>query len=318
MKKVLLKVIIIIILIGLAMMGIDYYRVTKGELPIFNHQSYQSKERVQTFQGLFYVMKRKVRSSVNEPLSESSDIHFKAFFIAELSVPDLMKPDSFLMKVSTKKSSTCTSKLYFANLDIKVYLYCLDEVTLQKEQKDTLANYLANDITILDEMKNYLYYSGIMEDGSSEEYKSRDDGFAEDGLTMIRCNQLNINDVYIGPKDITFQTDFCTYKDDDFQYIYDVVDESTPPEAQKNEKGEIIAPPVEVFYEDSNYRYQFSYPKSDFVFVTTPEVRGKMATKIPVKVAMANGLVTIEDLEKKQLKFDKIDKKKELDDKKTQ
>ena len=43
------------------------------------------------------------------------------------------------------------------------------------------------------------------------------------GLTMYRCNKQNINDVYFAPAGVSMQQDFCTYKDDDFKFIFEIL-----------------------------------------------------------------------------------------------
>ena len=93
------------------------------------------------------------------------------------------------------------------------------------------------------------------------------------------------------PAGISVMDDFCTYKDDDFGFIFEVVDESVE---DLNSQGE-----KEVFFEDLNYIYQVDKYKSDYLFATAPEVRGKAAVKIPLKTAVYNGILTMEQVEKK-------------------
>ena len=68
---------------------------------------------------------------------------------------------------------------------------------------------------------------------------------------------------------------------------------------------------TEVFYEDDTYRYEFDKPTLDRITITTPAVRGKAETSIPLRQVLASNLLTIDELEKKGLKFKKIDKAKE-------
>ena len=128
-------------------------------------------------------------------------------------------------------------------------------------------------------------------------------------LIIIWGNDTNINDVYIGPINMSFQSDFCTFKDDDFKYIYTI--EEIPKAEVIPAEGEVqvIEDDVkEIFFEDDNYKYEFNETKSDRVFIVIPSVRGREEKKIALKDALNNKLVTIEELENKGLKFNKIDK----------
>ena len=130
------------------------------------------------------------------------------------------------------------------------------------------------------------------------------------GIRIFQCNGLYIPDVYIGPIDMTLQPDFCTYKDDDFSFIYELVDET--PNTLKPMIGPDGKEIPEVFYENEKYRYEFSLPKSNYVFILTPAIRGRDEVRTPIKEALNNHLVTIEEVEQKGLSFTKIDKEEEL------
>jgi hypothetical protein len=314
MKKILSyikKIILIIIIIGLATLGIDYLRMTSGEVPIFNISSYNSKTKIQTFTGLFYKAQRKVAVSTSESLVDSSKIKFSVFTI-NLNVPKQYKEETFNYTIVTKETKNCTSPvtLYYADKDIKVYTYCLDSIKIKSDNKSKdLITYLEKDNTILDDIDSKLSYNGLNPDDTVLYFTSSNDSFTNYGLTMYRCSKENINDVYIGPKDMTFQSDFCTYKDDDFKFMYEI----------EEDEREVIDSSIdynqkEVFYEDETYRYEFDTIKSDLIFITTPEVRGKAATKTPLKTILASNILTIDELEKKGLVFTKIDKAKEKEE----
>ena len=63
-----------------------------------------------------------------------------------------------------------------------------------------------------------------------------------------------------------------------------------------------------VFFEDSEYIYQFDEVKSNRIFIVSPAVRGKEERKVTLKEALNYNLVTIDELESKGLKFNKIEK----------
>lgn len=308
--KSIIRFVLILCFVGLCLTGLDYYRMTRGELPIFNLSSYQAKRHTQYFYGPFYVAERRVRASTVEPLSDSSKIRFKILFVT-LDIPRVYKEETLDLSLDTKKQDTCTkSVLYYADLSMKVYTYCLDEINVKKDNNtQSLLTYLGEDTAILKDIDQKLGYQGYIEKGKAMEYDSLEDSFTNEGLRMIYCSVDNIKDVYIGPKDMEFQADFCTYKDDDFKFIYEI-DDRTPAslEAIKNEKGEVVP---EVLYEDETYRYEFDLPKSNYVFITTPAVRGKAATSTPIREILTSRALSIEEIIEKGLEINKIDKEEE-------
>ena len=132
---------------------------------------------------------------------------------------------------------------------------------------------------------------------------------SNNGLKMYRCNKQNINDVYFAPAGVSMQQDFCTYKDDDFKFIYEI--EEAPAENTEKIEGEDTK---EVFYEDETYRYEFDVPTLNRISITTPEIRGKAATSTPLKTILDYKILTLDELAEKGLKFNKIDKKKEQEE----
>ena len=76
-----IRTIFLIIFLLICFAGIDYYRMTKGNLPIFQIPTYNSKTRENVFHGTFYTAKRTVRANPDEPLEESSKIEYYFFQI---------------------------------------------------------------------------------------------------------------------------------------------------------------------------------------------------------------------------------------------
>ena len=91
---------------------------------------------------------------------------------------------------------------------------------------------------------------------------------------------------------------------DDFKFIFEIHEDPDSNTDNSNTQKE-------VFYEDEQYRYEFDKPTLDRITITTPAVRGKAETSIPLRQVLASNLLTIDELEKKGLKFKKIDKAKE-------
>jgi hypothetical protein len=306
--KAIFRLIFLVIFLLFAFAGIDYYRLTKGELPVFQVSQYNSKKRVQTFVGTFYKATRKVRANPEESLYESSKISYYLFgFPIDLKVEKKTFQDDF--SITVKNSETCSGKasLFYADLKTKVYTYCLDEIHIKNDSKEKdLLSILKSDPTIIEDMKGQLAYMGLLSDNKTEQYDSREN--YDLNVRLYQCNDLYVSDVIIGPKDMSFQNDFCTFKDDDFKFLYQIKDESPEVlEPLKNEAGEDIP---EVFYEDETYRYEFDLPKSSYIYVTVPENRGRAEKKIQFMDAVRQGLVTLDELESK-ISFTKINKLEE-------
>ena len=298
--KTIYKFVLLILVCGTLTAGLDYTRMTSGQTPIFSLKNYNTKTRTQHCYGLFYKATRKIRASENEPLTESSNIKYKLFYKYAIKIPTQYKNIAKEYTVITEETSNCTeqSKLYYADESIKIYTYCLDSFKVKSDKKtDDFINYLKEDRTIYDEIDSQLAYTGLYLDRTTQMYLSRNDETTNNGLAMFKCNNNGITDVYFGPRGMSFQQDFCTYKDDDFKFIYKI-------EELEHEKIE----QPETFYEDQNNYYQFSETKSNYVILKAPAVRGKQEQSIQLKVALAYNLVTIDELKEKGLEFNVVSK----------
>ena len=71
----------------------------------------------------------------------------------------------------------------------------------------------------------------------------------------------------------------------------------------------------EPFWEDQTYRYEFDSVQKDRVFITTPGVRGRAPKKIPLNQVLTQNILTLEQLKERGLKYNAIDKAKELEEK---
>ena len=290
MKKIFKSLFIIILSIFLIGMGtgfIDYLRMTSGKLPIFNISTYDSNRKRQVFQGLIYKASRKVRGSENESLNDSSKLKFKLITF-DLFIPDQKVIENVEYSFIVKKDSECSSKLYYADLKRKVYTYCLSSVMINNKES---LSYFDKNKNIIDDIENSIYFTGVYEDTIEM--------FKDDNIRIYHCSN---NDVYIGSNDMKFQDDFCTDKDDDLKFIFEIKEDTLDVEL-KEEK--------EVFYEDENFIYSFDKVKSDYIYIITPEVRGNAPKRYKLKEVLNNKLLSIEDLEKKGLSFTKESKNKE-------
>ena len=301
------KLLLFAIIFGFLTAGIDYLRMKNGDVPIFNVSSYDSRQKIQTYRGIFYVANRKVWSDSSESLTNSSNLTFQLFQFS-FDIERLYEREDLDFSIESDVISDCNnpSYLYYADENVKVYFYCLNDIKIQKDKSEKLSSYLKKDYSILDDIDGNLAYMLTVSDGLALAFSSREDSFTNNGLTMYRCQAPNINDVYFAPVGTPFQSDFCTYKDDDFSFLFSILDET--PETLQASSSDNIAAAEEVFYEDENYSYVFSVPKSEYVFLTVPAIRGREAKKIPVKMALSQKLVTIDDLREKGLSFNAIKK----------
>lgn len=306
------NILIIIILIGFVTAGLDYVRMTSGELPIFNINSYDETTNLQTYRGLFYVAERKIKASINEPLVDSSNMKFKVLTF-DLDVPrKFVSEERFTIKTTSISNCQEPSKLYYADLNIKVYLYCLESMDIKDGGKTkSFETYLKKDTSIIDDIDTKLDYIGLYRDKTTLMFQAKNDDFTNEGLTMYRCNKENINDVYFAPKDTPFIGDFCTYKDDDLKFLFTIEDESEKPQPELDEEGKEKEIPTETFYSDEEYDYVFDYSKSDQIYIINPAIRGREERRYKLKEILDNKMLTIEELENKGLKFKKVSKKKE-------
>ena len=294
LKKISIIVVISIITISVITTVIDYKRVNNNKKPVFTLVNNNIKNKRQVFTGIIYKVERIYSSSENEKLSDSETIKFKLLGRA-IKINDIIKPKENL-RINTTESTKCTkSKLQYADKNIKIYTYCLTDIKIISYNKEyTLTDYIKdNDYK---KILNRLRFDGITTDKSSLELVDNNK-ISNNGLKIIQCNTNNINDIYIGPNNMFYQEDFCLNKDDDFKFLWTIVDKHDDNfKCEENIEKEIL-------YEDINNIYDFDCLMSDKIFVNTPAVRGKAELYIPIKEALDNKIVTIDEAIKRGLKI---------------
>ena len=153
MKKIIkgfIKLLFLLFLLFLISSGVDYLRMKNGDLPMFCVSRYNPNKNMQLFIHPFYSAQRKVRASTEEPLADSSRVSFHLLGFS-LPIERIYIEDKENLTVSTKEISNCSekAKLYYANLFIKVYTYCLDDIQVTVNDKnDTLLSYLEKDLSV--------------------------------------------------------------------------------------------------------------------------------------------------------------------------
>ena len=217
MKKIvnlIYKIVLIIILIGLLTTLIDYMQLKNNDFPLFSLRSYEAKTKKETFRGLFYKATRKVSISNAETIALSSDLKF-TFLLFNLPLKRNELPIDKDFTIETKEEKKCTSsKLYFYNDNIKVYTYCLDDITInENNEKKSLKKALTKDVSIINKIENYLFIS--KKNSLMTKYVDIEEtNLTNKGFSLIKCESKDNNDIYVGPKAMEFQEDFCTLKDD--------------------------------------------------------------------------------------------------------
>ena len=210
------NIILLVLLYGFVTLGLDYWRMSNGKVPIFNKEEYNMPKKEQRYQGLFYQAKRTIRASRLEDLRDSSNIRFYLFHYFKLDLPKVENEENYLYTIETKEIENCQipSKLYYANNNKRIYTYCLEEINIKKERTDSLFNFLEEDVSLIDDIENDLAFLGLYQDNSTSVFQSREDQFTNNGLILYHCDRENVKDIYIAPKNTPFQPDFCTYKND--------------------------------------------------------------------------------------------------------
>ena len=290
----LLLIILIIVLIGGITTFIDYKRVNNNQKPVYVLSNYNSKSKKQIYNGIFYKIERECNNSEKEKISESKQIVFK-FFGIKLKLNKIINPKENI-KIMTKEQNKCSnSKLEYADKKIKIYTYCIDEIIINSYGKNySLKEYIKNNNykNILKELR----FNGTTIDKNSLELIDINK-VTNFGLKVIECKVNNNNDIYLGPNYMTYQEDFCTNKDDDFSFMWTIIDKHDENfKCPENSEKEIL-------YEDNENIYTFDCLKSDSIFVNTPAIRGKIEQNIPIKEALTNNLITINEAINRGLKI---------------
>lgn len=207
--------IVLVTLLGLITAGIDNYRMTHGENPIFNKTIYYPETRNQIYQGLFYKARRKIKVSTREPISESKKIKFYFLGVKSDIVPDYKEEKPNYTTEIAKEENCSISTLYHSADNIKIYTYCIKDIQINENNKNTsLKDLLQKDKSFIDDLETNLSYIGLAEDLKTQVFNSKDNNSTNNGLTMYKCNNNDINDIYLVPLNTKMQSDFCTYKED--------------------------------------------------------------------------------------------------------
>lgn len=302
--KRLRNILFIITFIGILTAVIDYCRLNVFEIPVFCLRTYSSKTKKESYRGLFYQASRITKVNNKEPLINSSNIEY-TILTKKINVAQPKPQDNveYSLKVSEEKNCNSTPYLLYADLNQKYYLYCINDIEILKDKEEKFLDIISNDKVAIQDILSNLDLYGTISNGEILKYKPKDKLFVNRDITIYQCNKENINDIYILSSKVSWSDDICTYKDDDFSFLWFIEEKETTIEEEQAEK--------EVFYEDEIYRYEFDEQKKDRIFIVTPAVRGKARVEIPLQEIIDNNILTLEQLKEKGLVFNQIDKEKE-------
>ena len=291
------KLLILIVLLGAATCFVDYTRVLDNEEPLFAIKQYDSISKIQKYRGLFYIVERKISVTPTETMAESKNISFKVL-IYELSLKARKISDKKLINMKYKEEEQCTtSKLIYATETIKIYTYCLDNIEFTENSKKITYDKLFKNTRLIE----VIPFSGLDNDKTTEIYIDENKEYSKNGIKIFKCNNNHDRkSIYITTMSKEKQNDFCTYKDDDFKFVYKLEDTSEK-DICKVEKDKEPLPP-EIFYEDEKNQYSFDCQKSQNIKLISYN------KEITLKDALNNKIVTIDELKQKGLVFNTISK----------
>ena len=280
------ELVLLILLISFGSALIDYGRMNAGEKPVFCLKDYNEETKIETFTGILYKAQRKVLDNTYEKVLNSTNIHYQLLTL-DLPMPTQFKYPKKSYSLSPTISNYCQgSNLYYADLNTKIYFYCIDSIDVLEKGNDqsiSFRDYVKNNPSFPETFVSDGSFFGLYQDQTTQMYHVN---YTSTGLDIYRCQRTNINDIYIVPKGTGMQADFCTYKNDDDDFIWYVSGSINFSEEDQ----------LEALYEDETYTYLVPVGRKDTISVVYPEVRGKSERSIPITTVLENKIYPLEEL----------------------
>lgn len=199
MKKILQIILTIISVIAISLV-IDLISIYTRNKPIF------AIKEDNYYKGLFY----------------------DTYICAEYSVPQIKRKSSkytcsnnkeaakqYAYTIETIKTNQCSNNktLYLSRENQNIYTYCLDSIKINDGNNlIELKDYYKENNNVIEEIINTLDIINIYEDGGSTLYRDNNKDFTNNGLSIIKCNNISGNqDIYIGSINMEYEDDFCEY-----------------------------------------------------------------------------------------------------------
>lgn len=217
MKKAKKFILIVIVILAIVFAIIDYKRITNDQLPIFMIRLTGEERSIQTYLGLGYRFGRSINVSYHEPLYYDNQNKFGLWFYT-WDIDKFMIID-YVYNIETLETRYCKRKpkLYQHKEGYDVYIFCLEQLKIAHINKD-LKDYYEDYNLSWNHLIDSLIFIDATNDGGTKIYKDPgpikniSDSFTNNGLTVIKCNTIYGNkDVYIGPKWMNYETDFCLF-----------------------------------------------------------------------------------------------------------
>lgn len=190
------------------------------------------------FIGIF-IFNRPVFAIKNAKENVYRGLLYDTYICPEYSVPQIKlkgnkfncsKSIKYQIRTTTRSDSSCDTspKLYYDNGKEKVYLYCLDKVEINDNNKYiSLLEYLKKYDDLSQAVKSLdLSFSAAFYDGGTTIYRdSGKSSYSNEGITLIKCQKMLENgtvnnDIYFGPKDMEFKSNYCTNNNQSFIRTY--------------------------------------------------------------------------------------------------
>jgi len=204
--KVTLIIITLIVVLCAIFGAVDYNRAKNGKKPIFtfHNESINSKNEIvaTAYYGLGYKL------IVCNKYCIDDKVVFMPFYLGTYAW--FIGPD-YITDVKITKSEDCDNKakLYYTEENRNIYLYCLDQIEVEKEsswvETMKLKNYLWTNPNAIEE---------IITGFTGNNTNSYDDGgtilYKGDEFNLLKCHTLaGNNDIYIGDKSMGYPNNFC-------------------------------------------------------------------------------------------------------------
>ena len=205
---------------------IDYNKMKSGKMPIFMIKITSGGYSKLNYIGLGYRMERNVGVSYKEPIYMDNEVKFGLWFW--IDKVQIKKPT---YSIETKEEQNCDSKtkLYYDFGNKKIYTSCLDSIKISDgNKKYELKDYIKVHSEAVDEIVNALVLEDSAMDGGTKIYKADENTkFTNNGLTIIKCNQIieiekYNQDIYIGTQEMEFKENYCKNNNETFIRTYTV------------------------------------------------------------------------------------------------
>ena len=192
--KLFLKIVLIIFIIGIITMSIDFIRVNSNKLPVFTINSYNSKNKKETYTGIFHTFERKIKTSLNENLSDSKNQVFKILFI-KIKINKKQEINEKDLNIEIVKEEECTnSKLLDFNYESNLYSYCIEDIKI---------NNVKATVSSIKKIESKLKYLG---------FTSNSEIYGIDDLVVYKCTN-ELDDYYITSNDTAMGNDLCVRRE---------------------------------------------------------------------------------------------------------